>query len=73
MRSAPFPRTTPRSRLTGLTVVLARAESPIVNGYFCLATEAEVNPWPHHVHNCHLLADSTAYYSTVSLMILYEY
>jgi len=30
-----------RSRLTGLTVVLARAESPIVNGYFCLATEAE--------------------------------
>merc|ERR1712218_75872 len=24
----------------GLTVVLANAESPIVNGYFCLATEA---------------------------------
>ena len=23
----------------GLTIVLARAESPIVNGYFCLATE----------------------------------
>ena len=28
-----------QSQLTGLTVVLARAESPIVNGYFCLATE----------------------------------
>ena len=28
-----------RSSLTGLTVVLANAESPIVNGYFCLATE----------------------------------
>ena len=28
-----------RSNLTGLTVVLAKAESPIVNGYFCLATE----------------------------------
>ena len=28
-----------RSELTGLTVVLANAESPIVNGYFCLATE----------------------------------
>ena len=24
-----------------MTIVLARAESPIVNGYFCLATEAE--------------------------------
>jgi len=30
-----------RSRKTGLTIVLARAESPIVNGYFCLATEAD--------------------------------
>jgi len=28
-----------RSNLTGLTVVLASADSPIVNGYFCLATE----------------------------------
>ena len=32
---------TSRSRKTGLTIVLARAESPIVNGYFCLATEAD--------------------------------
>ena len=30
-----------RSNLTGLTVVLSQAESPIINGYFCLATEAE--------------------------------
>jgi len=31
------------SNLTGLTVILAQAESPIVNGYFCLATEAQDN------------------------------
>ena len=29
-----------RSRRTGLTVAIGNAESPIVNGYFCLATEA---------------------------------
>ncbi len=29
-----------RSSRTGLTVVLGRAESPIVNAYACLATEA---------------------------------
>ena len=29
-----------QSKRTGLTVVLAQADSPIVNGYFCLATEA---------------------------------
>ena len=28
-----------KSRRTGLTVVLAQSDSPIVNGYFCLATE----------------------------------
>ena len=32
-----------KSSLTGLTIVLAKAESPIVNGYFCLATEATDN------------------------------
>ena len=26
---------------TGLTVTIGKAESPIVNGYFCLATEAK--------------------------------
>ena len=31
-----------KSSKTGLTVVLAKAESPIVNGYFCLATEASI-------------------------------
>ena len=30
----------PMSKRTGMTVVLAPAESPIVNGYLCLATEA---------------------------------
>ena len=34
-----FPIIKYRSNKTGLTVVLAKAESPIVNGYFCLATE----------------------------------
>ena len=29
-----------RSKRTGLTVFLSRSETPIVNGYFCLATEA---------------------------------
>ena len=29
-----------RSKRTGLTVFLSRTETPIVNGYFCLATEA---------------------------------
>ena len=29
-----------KSKRTGLSVVLAQADSPIVNGYFCLATEA---------------------------------
>ena len=28
-----------RSKRTGLTVFLSRAETPIVSGYFCLATE----------------------------------
>ena len=29
-----------RSKRTGIIIVLAVAESPIVNGYFCLSTEA---------------------------------
>lgn len=29
-----------KSLRTGLTLVLAQADSPIVNAYFCLATEA---------------------------------
>ena len=35
-----LPVTKYKSKLTGLTVVFAQAESPIVNGYFCLPTEA---------------------------------
>ena len=34
-----LPVTKYKSKLTGLTVVFAQAESPIVNGYFCLPTE----------------------------------
>ena len=41
--SATIPVSKFRSRLTGLTVVLAKSESPIVNGYLCLATEAHDN------------------------------
>ena len=29
-----------RSARTGLTVTVAQVEGPVVNGYFCLATEA---------------------------------
>ena len=29
-----------KSKRTGMTIALATAESPIVNGYFCLSTEA---------------------------------
>ena len=29
-----------RSRRTGLSVVIGKADSPIVNGYFCVPTEA---------------------------------
>lgn len=29
-----------KSQRTGLTVTIAQVEGPIVNGYFCLATEA---------------------------------
>ncbi len=32
-----------RSSRTGVTLVHAQAESPIVNGYFCLATEAHTD------------------------------
>jgi Zn-dependent M16 (insulinase) family peptidase len=41
--SSTIPVTKFRSSLTGLTVVLAKSESPIVNGYLCLATEAHDN------------------------------
>ena len=32
-----------KSSLTGLTIVLTKAESPIVHGYLCLATKADDN------------------------------
>lgn len=55
-----------RSRLTGLTVVLARAESPIVNGYFCLATEAEDNDGlPHTLEHLVFLGSEDYPYKEV--------
>ena len=30
-----------RSHLTGLTVVIAQVEGPLVNGYFCLGESAQ--------------------------------
>ena len=35
-----IPVTKYRSARTGLTVTVAQVEGPVVNGYFCLATEA---------------------------------
>ena len=35
-----IPVTKYRSERTGLTVTVAQVDGPVVNGYFCLATEA---------------------------------
>ena len=55
-----------QSSLTGLTVVLARAESPIVNGYFCLATEAADNDGlPHTLEHLIFLGSEDYPYKEV--------
>jgi len=55
-----------RSELTGLTIVLARAESPIVNGYFCLATEALTNDGlPHTLEHLVFLGSEDYPYKEV--------
>jgi len=55
-----------QSQLTGLTVVLARAESPIVNGYFCLATEAMDNDGlPHTLEHLIFLGSEDYPYKEV--------
>ena len=55
-----------RSELTGLTIVLARAESPIVNGYFCLATEAMTNDGlPHTLEHLVFLGSEDYPYKEV--------
>jgi len=55
-----------RSKLTGLTVVLAKAESPIVNGYFCLATEAMDNDGlPHTLEHLIFLGSEDYPYKEV--------
>jgi Zn-dependent M16 (insulinase) family peptidase len=38
-----------QSKRTGLTVTIGKAESPIVNGYFCLATEAHTEDGLPHM------------------------
>jgi hypothetical protein len=55
-----------QSTLTGLTIVLARAESPIVNGYFCLATEATDNDGlPHTLEHLIFLGSEDYPYKEV--------
>jgi Zn-dependent M16 (insulinase) family peptidase len=55
-----------RSAKTGLTIVLARAESPIVNGYFCLATEAMTNDGlPHTLEHLVFLGSEDYPYKEV--------
>ena len=55
-----------QSALTGLTIVLARAESPIVNGYFCLATEAMNNDGlPHTLEHLIFLGSEDYPYKEV--------
>jgi len=55
-----------RSDKTGLTIVLARAESPIVNGYFCLATEALTNDGlPHTLEHLVFLGSEEYPYKEV--------
>ena len=54
------------SSLTGLRVVLAMAESPIVNGYFCLATEATTNDGlPHTLEHLIFLGSEDYPYKEV--------
>lgn len=55
-----------RSNLTGLHVVLAEAESPIVNGYFCLATEADTHDGlPHTLEHLIFLGSQEYPYKNV--------
>merc|ERR1711892_436144 len=55
-----------RSNLTGLTIILAEAESPIVNGYFCLATEAADNDGlPHTLEHLIFLGSEDYPYKEV--------
>ena len=35
--------------MAGLTVAVAKAETPVVNGYFCLPTEAHDNDGLPHI------------------------
>lgn len=59
-----------RSKRTGLVVIFAQAESPIVNGYFCLTTEARTNDGlPHTLeHLVFLGSEDYPYKEVLDLM-----
>jgi Zn-dependent M16 (insulinase) family peptidase len=59
-----------RSKRTGIIIVLAVAESPIVNGYFCLSTEAFNNDGlPHTLeHLIFLGSEDYPYKEILDLM-----
>ena len=52
-----------KSKRTGLTVVISKAASPIVNGYFCFATEAFNNDGlPHTLEHLVFLGRLELFY-----------
>ena len=54
-----IPVTKYRSTRTGLTVTVAQVEGPVVNGYFCLATEEFTNDGlPHTLEHLIFLGRS---------------
>jgi len=54
------------SKLTGMTIVLTESDSPIVNGYFCLATEAHNNDGlPHTLEHLIFLGSEDYPYKEV--------
>ena len=60
-----------RSNLTGLTVAVARGETPIVNGYFCLPTEAHDNDGlPHTLEHLIFMGSEDYPYKEVASLPL---
>ncbi|XP_069695441.1 uncharacterized protein C05D11.1-like [Periplaneta americana] len=59
-----------KSNVTGLTVVIAEVEGPVVNGYFCLATEAhDDDGLPHTLeHLIFLGSESYPYKGVLDLL-----
>lgn len=61
-----------RSQLTGLTVAVAKAETPVVNGYFCLPTQTDNNDGLPHIleHLIFLGSEDYPYKGAYSLSLL---